>query len=52
MEDAICHDVVTAGVKLLPEQLRSFGCSSDLFIITMGDTDDKIQVISARGLDK
>lgn len=49
MENALRHDVVTAGIKLLPEQLRCFDCSGGLLIITVGDMDAMIQVISEEG---
>lgn len=49
MENAIRHDVVTAGIKLLPEQPRCFDCSGGLLIITVGDMDAMIQVISEEG---
>lgn len=52
MENAIHHDVVTAGIKLLYEQLTCSECSSGFFIITMGKTYGMIEVISRheRGL--
>ena len=52
MENAVCRDVLTTGIKLLPEQLRCFECSSGLFIVAVGDTDDHMLVITARWLDK
>lgn len=52
MENAVCPDLLTAGIKLLPEQFTCFECSSGLFIVAMGHMDDQILVISARRLDK
>lgn len=52
MENAVCRNVLTAGIKLFPDQLTCSECPSGLFIVAMGDTDDQILVISARRLDK